>query len=551
MDDALTKVPYSDEWWFSRLFREFHASEPRPNGKNLSRSAWADHLWSWFEGNPPLPLHTEGWRGKASADVLRMGRANFAKLAVESKMDRVELAGFRVSVDDNDQKRQEQIDRAGRRIMKRYSSAFEDAMLYASVMKDGYLWVGEPQADGLPLITAEKPQNCVTIDSPIDPSIALAAMKLYRDNLTNEEVAHVVLPADDDVIAAGGHIDRGDDTEKRPVRVVIMRRPSSRSYLTRGFNAQAWIAEDAKPLPPAAQGRGIPVYHVRAPHGLGDFEPHLDLLARINNMIVDRLWITKLQVFRQRALRDTVDPEDHRGPDERMPENDPKTGEKIDYSKVFEADPGSLWELPYGYDIWESTPADLQPILLSVRDDVKEFATSTRTPLYVFMPDAIQGSAEGAEVAREGQVFKANSWKKRQTRTFLLVAQAALAIAGENLTEEDELDLVWTPSQTYSLSQRTQAARDAKEVGIPLQGIVEDILQLSPETWLRYKKQRQTDALRGLYALPTTGGAREATPAQPAPARPAAADPVEELSRNLDRPRQPAPTPAPGPPARR
>lgn len=553
MDASLIDVPYSDAWWFKRLFQAFHEKELRSNEKRMTRVEWADELWSWFEGNPPLPTYSAGWKAQATRDVLRMGRANLAKLAVESKMDRIELAGFRVATDATS--RQERVNKVSRRLMKRYATAFEDAMLYASVMKDGYVWGGEVQDDGLPLITAERPQDCVTIDDPLDPSLSLAALKLYRDNLTDEEVAHVVLPARDEVVDSVDEDDLdGADAEvileARPVRVLVFRRKALRKRLNRTFSPDSWDESpgEAGALPDATQTvRGVPVYHVRAPYGLGDFEPHLDLLARINNMIVDRLWITKLQVFRQRALQDKADPEKV-GDTDRLPERDPETGKKIDYSQVFEADPGALWELPYGYEIWESTPTDLTPILLSVRDDIKEFASSTRTPLYVFMPDAIQGSAEGAQVAREGQVFKAGTWQKRQTLVFLRAVKMFLALAGEDINAEDELDLVWTPAERYSLTQRSQAAREAKEVGIPLEGIIEDFYQFSPETWQRYKRQRQRDAIQGLYTVPTgtprtvptDQQADDAAAAQQQPA----ADPVTELGQRLDRGEYRSPVPA-------
>jgi hypothetical protein len=49
---------------------------------------------------------------------------------------------------------------------------------------------------------------------------------------------------------------------------------------------------------------------------------------------------------------------------------------------------------------------DLGPVRQAIRDDVQDLAAVTRTPLFYLTPDAANGSAEGASLAREGLVFK-------------------------------------------------------------------------------------------------------------------------------------------------
>jgi hypothetical protein len=80
-------------------------------------------------------------------------------------------------------------------------------------------------------------------------------------------------------------------------------------------------------------------------NGVGEFEPHLDVLDRINHMILQRMVIATMQAFRQRAIK---------GDTEDMPDKDPETGEEIDYDDIFAADPGALWRLPKVRDMWES-----------------------------------------------------------------------------------------------------------------------------------------------------------------------------------------------------
>jgi hypothetical protein len=557
MDRERAEIEYTDEWWFKRLFAAFHQGEKRRDGQTRSRVEWCDYLWNWYLGTPDLPQHAHSWQAQVTLDVLNMGRANFAKLAVDSKLNRLKLEAFRpIEVDDDSDDDETPAQRQARRIMARHKAAFDEALLYASVMGDGYIWVGQPDANGIPTVTAEDPRECVTINDPVDRDRTVAALKMYRDELTGYDYAIVAIGEPYTPTPEEAGVD-----EPAPIgeRIRIARRKSSGTSMTNKFMHDAWDWYDAKgsaELP--IQGRGVMVHRVHAPQGLGDFEPHLDLLARINNMIVDRLWISKFQVFRQRVLIDKGDPNEvdpipaGDEDDEDVESTGDASGKEKDYSDLLEADPGAVWRLPRGYEIWESTPTDLTPALLAVRDDIKEFAGVTFTPLYVFTPDAVQGSAEGAGLAREGQVYKAEAWQTVAARPFLNAAGDMLAVAG---TPIDDIQLKWMPAERYSLIQKAQAAQLAQAAGVPWEGRMEDFMQLPPETISRYKTMRRADAL-------LNGGVLEqpvpvAAPAAPAAAPPAPVDEAEAYAAQQraaasqqQPPRRssatpPAPTPAP------
>lgn len=528
MDKDRFKVEQTDEWWFKRLFGAFHVKERRRDGVIRSRVDWCDHLWNWYLGTPPMPQHAESWQAQVTVDVLNMGRANFAKLAVESKLNRIKLETFRpieTPDDEADEDTDEtEAEKVSRRIMARYSAVFDEALLYASVMGDGYIWVGKPDRDGLPTVTAEDPRECVTINDPIDRDRTIAALKLYRDDVSDYDYAIVAIGEPYQPTPEEAGVENPQPVGER-VRVARRRSAGGRMAQKFSYDAWEWVDELSAPLP--LQGRGVLVHRVHAPQGLGDFEPYLDLLARINNMIVDRLWISKFQVFRQRVLMDKGDPlEEDPIPDDDDDDTE-KTGDgesdkpKDDMSDIMQADPGAVWRLPKGYEIWESTPTDLSPALAAVKDDIKEFAACTFTPLYVFTPDAVAGSAEGASLAREGQVYKAETWHTVAARPFLNAAGDMLAVAG--LTVED-IELKWMPAERYSLLQKAQAAQYAQAAGVPWQGRMEDYMQLSPDTIRRYKSQRRADLLFQASTLPAGGGGLGTgqTPAAPAaPPQPA------------------------------
>jgi hypothetical protein len=498
-------VEQSDEWWFERLFRAFHETKRRRDGVLRTRVGWYDLLWNWYLGIPELPQHSQSWQSQVTIDVLNMGRANFAKLAVDSKLNRIKLESFRpveaeAADADANPDGETPAQKQARRMMARYSAVFDEALLYASVMGCGYLWAGPPDRDGLPTFTAEDPRECITINDPVDRDRVIAALKMYRDEVTGYDYAIVAIGEPYTPTAEEAGV---DDPQPVGERIRVARRPASGTGMTSKWLPSMWEWDDDKSKELPIQGRGPLVHRVLAPQGLGDFEPHLDLLARINNMIVDRLWISKFQVFRQRVLMDegAEGEDDYVDPNRDVDEDEEDTGDGAKASAQaaadaladeLQADPGAVWRLPKGYKIWESTPTDMTPALSAVKDDIKEFAASTFTPLYVFTPDAVQGSAEGASLAREGQVYKAEAWWSIAARPFLDAIGDLMAIVG---LEVEDVELKWMPAERYSLLQKAQAAQYAQAAGVPWEGRMQDYMQLSPDTIRRYKQQRRADLL--------------------------------------------------------
>jgi hypothetical protein len=109
---------------------------------------------------------------------------------------------------------------------------------------------------------------------------------------------------------------------------------------------------------------------------------------------------------------------------------------------VFEAAPDALWRVPAGTTFWESNPADITGILAAVRDDVKEFAAMTDTPLHLITPDAANQSAEGASLMREGLVFKVKDRRARMNPRLVLLFKMAFAFAGEVGSHEEHRTVV-------------------------------------------------------------------------------------------------------------
>lgn len=466
-------TPFSDGWWLRRLHKSFN-ERPKPDPARIrqsrrhlfTRREWLDLLWSYYTGEAPLPRVSEKHR-ETTREFLRMARANYGTLAVEALLERTILVGVRTGADN---------DANGDDIVRRIHGAngawLQDTLAFTYTLGEGFVFVGPGDREDTALITAEDPRQVAVARDPVRPHVARAAVKLYRDEDAGTDVAHLFLPADPESEDDAGQQDR--------VRVAVK---GGSAGGTR-FVPSSWEWDNDRSGPLRVQGFGVPVVPYRNRLGMGEFEPHIDLLDRINNMIADRLWTAKLQAFRQRATKGD------------LPDTDPATGEKIDYDEIFEADPGALWQLPTGIDIWESNVVDLTPILLSVRDDVKEFSAVSRTPLTMFTPDAANGSAEGASLMREGLVFKGEDRTTRLAPAALQTVRLALAYSGqEALAKDTALEAMWAPIERYSLAQRGQAATAGKASGVPFESIMSELWQFGPETVARMQSQRGADLL--------------------------------------------------------
>lgn len=440
-------VPRSPGWWFRRL-----ATEQRNRRKRL------DELWKRYEGDPPLPEGAKSAKAAFQA-FQRKARTNYAELIASAVQERMVPVGFRTAAGGD-----ENGDQVARRIWAANEMDVEAADIheFMTVLADGYAIVGPPEQDGeLPVITAEDPRQVITAHDPVRQSRVLAGLKLYWDAERSEDVAYVYLPG----------------------YVRVARRPAKSSTLGPlfRFSASAWSWDDDASF--ALPISDVPVVRFRNRRGVGEFEPHVDLLDRINHMILQRMVIATLQAFKQRAVKG-------------VPKVDPKTGQEIDYTDIFTADPAAMWLLPATAELWESGQVDLSPILASVRDDAKDLATVSRTPFSYFNPDAANGSAEGASLQREGLVFKTEDRLVRAGASHRKVMSLAFQYLGDTVRADPlGIETLWRPVERFSLGERYDAAVKAKAAGVPWRSVMTDILQFTPDQVARMEAERADDIL--------------------------------------------------------
>lgn len=436
----------SPGWFLSLLAAKLNARLPR-----------LDLLDSYLRGDPPLPTGAENARDSYRA-FQRKARSNFAELVVEAPRERLKVRAIHTAVDSD-----EDGDDEAWQIWKANGLTVEAADVHQNMLAlgDAYVIVGQDE-DGEPVITGEDPRQVVTMHDPVRQSRVTAALKMFTDAVAGIDYAYLYLPG----------------------RRYVAWRQTSSLTTTQDFAAGNWDWDDdrggefGEPLP---FGR-VPVVRFRNRRGVGEYEPHLDVLDRINHMLLQRMVIATMQAFRQRAA-------------EGVPFED-ESGAPIDYNDLFSADPGALWLLPEGAKLIELGQVDLTPLLSSVKDDVQHLAAVTRTPLSMVAPDSANQSAEGAALLREGLVFKVEDKQARAEQAWVDVMSLAFLIRGDDVrADRMRMSVEWVPAERYSLAEKYDAAVKGKGAGVPFRFIATEVLQATPEQVRQLAADRMDELL--------------------------------------------------------
>lgn len=456
-----TQTPRSPGWWFQKLFKELGEKQERLN-----------RLDRYYRGDPDLPEGAENCR-PAYRTFQQKARTNFAELVVEAVRERMIPVGFRTGAEDD-----KFGDKEAWRIWQANSLDADAAMVdrAALSMGESYVIVGSVDPEiGAPVITPEDPRQVVAVFDPIRRRKALAALKVFHDDVLGVDLAYLYLP---------GWVYRA-----------VRRNVQSGAGMTYDVSGWEWLESPQQtrvPFVPVVRFAYRPQLDGCT---LGEFEDAMDVLDRINFMLLQRLVITAMQAFRQRALKGD------------LPDTD-ADGNPIDYNGMFRSGVDALWNLPQGVEIWESAAADITPVLTAVRHDVQDLAAVTRTPLFYLTPDAANGSAEGASLAREGLIFKTLDRLPHAGESWEQVMSYAFAFAGDQTrARRADMEVIWAPPERFSLAERYDAASKASAAGVPWATVMADVLQFSPQQVERMEAERAADVLLNGGVLNVAGAA--------------------------------------------
>jgi len=488
-----TDDPTSDAYWLQKLFAQLKVQQAR-----------CEKLQNRYEGNAPLPFVSPIQRD-AVRWFVEKSRTNWERLIVNSVLARMTVQGIRTAVGDGDDG-----DAEGYRTYKRARMKLvnTDTIKMALAMSLAYQVTGK-DAKGNLLVTAEDPRMMTAITNPENPYEVLAALKVFHDDVRDQDVAYLF----------------------RPGRLKVAYRPRKTMATTPNlqFSVRAWEWDSAtlndlgevivadrggdldwlvNPDGTFKVGNGMPVTVFVNEDGMAEFEPYLNQIDRINQQILQRMTIATIQAFKQRAFKG-------------LPQEDPKTGEKIDYDAIFVADPGAIWNIPAAVEIWESGQVDLQPILMAIRDDVKDLSAVSGTPLYAVTPDAANGSAEGASLQREQHTFKVQMRRDRFEPSMELTAELIfMTIEDSERAVPGSMEIIWAPLELNSISAKANAIAQTK-------GVMSRFTQLTDIWGMTPQKAHQTlSELEGDFLLDQQYSAVSAANAPAVGAKPA---PVPDL----------------------
>lgn len=482
-----TDLPFSPGWYFKMLFNQLCKKEHRDR---------LTLLHNYRIGKAPLPRGAENAR-EAFESFSSMARTNFADLISSALSERIALAGFQ-SQNDNDITGDPELGSLMRRAgLDVISGDVHQRMLSQSV---AYVIVGDiDEETDAAVVTEEDPLFCIGMPDPDRPRKLIAGLKIKHDDAYDLDRIYLFL--------AGKVFGPG----QRAQLWVAERKAIAGMGSMFGFDYREWSWS------PARSGflnhDRVPMVRFDNKDLLGEYEPHTDLLDRINHGILQRMVIAVLQAFKQRAIK---------GLPPTYPKGHQREGQEIDYGDVFRSDPAAFWMLPPGTEMWESAEVNLQPVIGAGSADIQQLASVTRTPLHMMQPAGDNQSAEGANLQREGLTFKARNRIKRVRSPWSQTAALMRLQAGEtDLRALAKIQALFENPELLSLSERADAASKGR-ADIPLRSLLTMIWQFPPDI----VDQMMTERLDDLVLQQRFAAALAAVNPDPAAGVPAPSGPT-------------------------
>lgn len=475
------KTPHSPGWWLQKLAK-----------KREDRLPELHRLSLYLDGKPPLSKQYEGMRASYQ-ELAKTARVNLAEASVTAVSDRIGVRAIRTALaGDFDG------DELAMQIWRENNLDIELADVVENMLglRDGYMMVGlHPEDDTRVVITGEDPRLVVTIHDPLDQSEVRAGLKMFHDADLGFDFAYLWLRGERERDAFGREI--GDRGPARRFVAKRARKNGSKGILRFTASGFDWDEDLGGEEGEELNHPFVPIVRFRNRHGISEFENHTDTLDRINHGILLRMVVGLYQAYRLRAV--VVDEDD-------APDEDPETGQPVDYEDILSSDPGAFLKLPLGAKMWESAQTDITGLLKWVRDDILFFMEETKTPLPA-VSDSVQQSAEGAANLKEGNQFKTERTQRRVAASLALVYMIAfLCLEDGKRADRGAIRVDFTPTARYSLAEKSDAF--SKTTDLPIETRMSEIMQFDPELIAIAKAQLREEALlTAIQTPPQTGAA--------------------------------------------
>jgi hypothetical protein len=221
---------------------------------------------------------------------------------------------------------------------------------------------------------------------------------------------------------------------------------------------------------------------------MGEFEPHLPHMRRINRFTFQLSVIIMYQAYKQRAIVADVD-----DPEEEAQGQLAEAFNADSLEDVLTSDPGSWFLLPSGAKVWESTQTDVQGLLKAIHDDQLALAAVARRPMGMFAPD--NQSASGANFTREGLQFAVED-KQARLRRFLVDVFHLVFLTADDTerAEKSGINVSFMPAERYTVTDKASATSQVAQA-FPLRTILREIWQMTPNEIQQVEAEAASDAL--------------------------------------------------------
>lgn len=480
---AVGEQPNPD-WFLLRMFKELLGQRDRYRKIKL-----------YVDGDPPKPETPEGtsedsW--KEFESFRRISRTTLAEQVIGACVDRTTVLGFRTAEDsdtDGDKQARQLWDDNDMDV--KGDKAISDAYAYG---------LGFLLAD--PLTKKAKhfaPWQAFFINDAVGETRAGMCIE-HRPEEGRDYAYLYLLDVDDNGVRKGTvtiYIAVRDRDRRGQFRGGLFSNEVDLStYLTQNW---VWWKSEVTQL------TEVPLVPFPNRDKVGEFEKHIDVLDRINFTILQRVVITVMQAFKQRGIKGS------------FPKYD-EQGNPIDYNSMFPADPNALWLLPPDADLWESGQSSIQDILSAVKDDVRDLASVTRTPMNYFQSDSANQSAAGSELQNDSYLLKIRDRKSRMQRRWIKFMSLMFEITGDtDRADIASMSVIWMPSDNVSITDRYSAASQGKSLGLSLRTIMREVLNFSPEDIEVAELEMISETLKNAIRTTEAGQSSGANPAQQTP----------------------------------
>lgn len=480
LDDDASRDAGSPEWWLLRLGR-----------KLTDDCARFDRLESYWAGNPPLPHGNKRMR-EAYKRLQRLARTNFGALIAEAVLERLKVTGFRAGGKGSDD-----ADDAAWDWWQRNSLDADAGLVHraAVVLSRAYVIVGEdPDEAGQPLVTVEDPRQVIHESHPTNRRKVAAALKTYWDDVEKCQFAILFLPDTVHYFRTNSSVSKDSGAEKL--------------WSTSAWDIDSTEDHDGTIDNPLGE---VPVTpFVNRPdmsgEGLGEFEDVIDILDRINTVILDRLVISAMQAYRQRWAKGISLSDENGAP-------------------LDQFDPGAdlLWSVEDGDAVFgEFSPTDLTPIIKSIESDVQYLSAITRTPPHYVLSGIVNASGDALSVAETGLTSKAGERMVEFGESWERVYRMVSKWFGTGEVANDA-EVLWKDPQFRSLTERASASVQLKSADVPWRTRMR-MLDFTPQDIERMEAERMQDAMTAALMMPLAApgpGSDPSAPTDPANGLPA------------------------------